>query len=454
MTIKAPTSTALAEHFQAPKGWINDPNGLVYFEGRYHLFYQHHPDGLTWGPMHWGHAISHDLCHWEHKPIALYPDELGMCFSGSAVVDWHDTSGLFNGQPGLVAFYTVHRDKEGFDRGYIQDQCIAYSQDSGETWHKYEHNPVLLNPGQSDFRDPKVFWHDASKHWIMCLASGQNISFYRSTDLLNWSFCSQFGDNQGAHEWHPWECPDLIELETDNHEKAWVLVVGIGLSPDVHFGSYTQYFIGDFDGITFTNRNTPETVLMLDEGRDYYATQSWSDAPHQQRLSISWMNNWRYANDIPASNTRGQMATPRTFKLVNTVSGLRVSQAFFAPVSDALLSVDGRANALVLDTFEHQRLSIDPAVGERFMIKSQDGVHCIEFERAETGFNIRIQRQSDNTNAEVKAHLEHDYVSFLPWSQALPIEYIYSRLGLEILLGDGLMSITQITGTASSLSYE
>jgi fructan beta-fructosidase len=430
----------LPEHFKAPRGWINDPNGLVYFEGRYHLFYQHYPEGLTWGPMHWGHAVSSDLNQWEHKPIALEPDEQGMCFSGSAIVDWNDDSGLFNGEAGLVAFYTVHREKEGFDRGYEQDQCIAYSANGGETWIKYANNPVLTNPGFSDFRDPKVFWHEGSQHWIMCLATRQTISFYRSKNLLDWDFCSEFGEGQGAHEWHPWECPDLFELTTTNGQTAWVLVVGIGMSPEVHFGSYTQYFIGDFDGIHFSNRNSADTILLLDEGRDYYATQSWSDAPNHQRLAISWFSNWRYANELPCSVTNGQMTLARRLELKETADGLRVAQQF---VSGSTAKTIQPTSTIPLTEGAHQNTQLHLNDGESVLFVSDNQEHRIEIKRTDDRYLIHIERSANTEDEELNQHFSHQYNRELSVNGTLQVEWIFSEAGLEMLLADGLMSITQ-----------
>jgi fructan beta-fructosidase len=430
----------LPEHFKAPRGWINDPNGLVYFEGRYHLFYQYYPDGLQWGPMHWGHAVSSDLNQWQHKPVALEPDDQGMCFSGSAIVDWNDDSGLFDGQAGLIAFYTSHRDKDGFDRGYKQDQCIAYSTDSGETWIKYSNNPVLNNPGFSDFRDPKVFWHEESQYWIMCLATRQSISFYRSKNLLDWAFCSEFGESQGAHEWHPWECPDLFKLTTDSGEEAWVLVVGIGMTPDVHYGSYTQYFVGTFDGMAFSNSNSPETVLMLDEGRDFYATQSWSDAPNNQRLAISWFSNWRYANELPCSVTNGQMTAPRQLRLLKTPDGLRVAQQF---VSSSKAESVHSNHAITLSEGTHQSTELNLAMGESVCFASADEAHRIEIKRTEDHYRINIARSTETDDKTLNEHFSHQYSRELRINGPLSVEWIFSEAGLEILLADGLMSITQ-----------
>ena len=240
-------------HFSPDSMWMNDPNGMVYYEGEYHLFYQHYPDSNVWGPMHWGHAVSTDLVHWEHLPIALYPDSLGYIFSGSAVVDWENTSGLGqNGQPPMVAIFT-HHDPVGEKAGKIdfQYQSIAYSNDKGRTWTKYQGNPVVPNPGIRDFRDPKVIWDKDSKQWIMVFAAWDHVKFYGSPNLKDWTYLSDFGKEWGAHT-GVWECPDLFPLNIDGtEEQKWVLL--LSLNPgSYNGGSGTQYFIGDFDGKEFT----------------------------------------------------------------------------------------------------------------------------------------------------------------------------------------------------------
>ena len=239
-------------HFSPPTQWMNDPNGMVFYEGEYHLFYQHYPDSNVWGPMHWGHAVSTDLIHWEQLPIALYPDSLGYIFSGSAVVDWLNTSGFGENEiPPLVAIYTYH-DPAGDAEARIdfQTQGIAYSNDRGRTWTKYEGNPVLPNPGIRDFRDPKVIWDRDAEQWVMVLAAYDHVKFYGSKDLKNWRFLSDFGKNWGSHG-GVWECPDLFPMELEGSgEIDWVLLLSINPgSPNG--GSGTQYFVGDWDGRRF-----------------------------------------------------------------------------------------------------------------------------------------------------------------------------------------------------------
>jgi fructan beta-fructosidase len=243
-------------HFTPPAKWMNDPNGMVFFEGEYHLFYQYYPDSTIWGPMHWGHAISTDLVHWEHLPVALYPDERGYIFSGSAVADLNNTSGLGSPEnPPLVAIFTYH-DPEGERAGRTdyQTQGIAYSLDKGRSWQTYENNPVLANPGIRDFRDPKVMWHDQSQKWIMALAVDDRISFYSSPNLKEWQHESDFGADIGAHG-GVWECPDLFKMKVEgSSEEKWVLLVSINPGAP-NGGSGTQYFVGQFDGRRFTLDN-------------------------------------------------------------------------------------------------------------------------------------------------------------------------------------------------------
>lgn len=302
-------------HFTPASGWMNDPNGMFYYEGEYHLFYQHYPDSTVWGPMHWGHAVSKDLIHWEHLPIALYPDKLGYIFSGSAVVDWKNTSGLGSVKnPPIVAIFTYH-DPVGAEAGRndFQTQGIAYSIDKGRTWKVYEQNPVLKNPGIIDFRDPKVSWNDASNQWVMALAVKDHIEFYGSTDLNQWTKLSEFGNTIGNHG-GVWECPDLFPLKDEDGNTKWVLFVSINPGGP-QGGSATQYFVGDFDGRNFTPQDSTER--WIDYGADNYAGVTWSDIPQEdgRRLFIGWMSNWQYANVVPTEKWRSATTLPRTVSL-------------------------------------------------------------------------------------------------------------------------------------------
>ncbi len=307
-------------HFTPERNWMNDPNGMVFFRGEYHLFFQHNPYGAQWGHMSWGHAVSRDLVHWTELPVALEPDELGMIFSGSAVVDHDNTTGFFDAEPGLVALYT--------SAGDTQQQSIAYSTDRGRTWTKYAGNPVIENPGVTDFRDPKVFWHAETARWIMSLAEGDRIGFYGSPDLIHWDRLGEFGAGQGAHG-GVWECPDLFRLPVDGQpgRTKWVLIVSINPGGPAG-GSGTQYFLGDFDGNRFHNDGAPGELLWVDQGADFYAAVTWSDVPESdgRRLWLGWMSNWSYAEDVPTSPWRGAMSVPRELSLIDTPTGLRLAQ--------------------------------------------------------------------------------------------------------------------------------
>jgi len=301
-------------HFSPPTQWMNDPNGMFYYEGEYHLFYQHYPDSNVWGPMHWGHAVSTNMVHWENLPIALYPDSLGYIFSGSAVVDWNNTSGFgTNGQPPIVAVFTYH-DPAGASNGSntYQTQGIAYSLDKGRSWIKYEENPVIPNPGINDFRDPKVTWLAEFDKWIMTLAVKDHIEFYASEDLKNWDKLGEFGQDIGAHG-GVWECPDLLKMvDQTTGETRWILLVSINPGGP-NGGSATQYFTGNFNGRTFIPDDLSTNVRWVDYGADNYAGVTWSDVPAEdgRRLFIGWMSNWNYANVVPTEVWRSAMTLPR-----------------------------------------------------------------------------------------------------------------------------------------------
>lgn len=320
-------------HFTPKSGWMNDPNGMFYLDGTYHLFFQHNPDDNVWGPMHWGHATSTDLIDWEEQPIALEPDEHGTIFSGSAVVDHKNTSGLGDGQtPPVIAIFTYHnteREEEGAND--FQTQGIAYSNDAGKTWIKYENNPVLDNPGIRDFRDPKVIWYEEGNKWIMSLAVEDHIKFYSSPNLLEWEHLSDFGKNSGNHG-GVWECPDLFKMQVnDTGEERWVLLVSINPGGP-NGGSATQYFVGDFDGTTFTLDGSIEDIgeehdYWVDYGKDNYAGVTWSNIPQDdgRHLFIGWMSNWEYANVVPTQTWRSAMTIARELELKKIAESYRIT---------------------------------------------------------------------------------------------------------------------------------
>lgn len=299
-------------HFTPPAMWMNDPNGMFYADGTYHLYYQYHPESTVWGPMHWGHATSKDLMRWEHQPIALYPDSLGLIFSGSTVIDHQNTSGFAqNGKVPLVAIYTSHNlawEKAGrIDR---ENQSIAYSLDGGQTFTKFFGNPVIKNPGVADFRDPNVTWYAPGKKWIMALATQDRATFYSSPDLKNWRKESEFGAKIGAHG-GVWECPDLFSMQVDGTTK-WVLIVNINPGAP-NGGSGAQYFVGDFDGHQFTPQD--QETRWVDYGRDNYAGVTFHETG-DKRIFMGWMSNWDYATVVPTKTWRSANTLPRDLKLI------------------------------------------------------------------------------------------------------------------------------------------
>jgi fructan beta-fructosidase len=313
-------------HFTPPRNFMNDPNGLVFYKGEYHLFYQYNPYGQVWGHMSWGHAVSNDMLHWEDLPVALREENGIMVFSGSAVVDRSNSSGLCRPQGDdsscLLAIYTGH----GHGR---QTQNLAYSNDRGRTWTKFAKNPVI-DLGLENFRDPKVFWHEPGKRWIMVtvLADQHKVRFFGSKDLRQWEALSDFGP--AAATGGVWECPDLFPLAVDGspNDVRWVLVVDI--NPGGRFGgSAAQYFVGSFDGTRFENENPAPLTLWADQGKDFYATTSFSDLPPSdgRRIWMGWISNWLYANEEPTVIWRGAQSIPRELGLGRFPEGIRLLQA-------------------------------------------------------------------------------------------------------------------------------
>lgn len=319
-------------HYSVPEGWMNDPNGLIYYDGYYHLFYQHYPGDIKFGPMHWGHARSRDLIVWEQLPVALYPDDLGVIYSGSAVVDYENISGLgTGGKPPLITFFT--HDNKG-----VQYQSVAYSND-GIHFEKYARNPVVVNEAERNFRDPKVFWHDESGAYVMVIAAGQKLMFYHSENLLEWGYSGMFaGDaiNQGS----VFECPDMIRFSSRGVSK-WVLLFSLTCTSDTDWRM--RYLSGDFDGKTFVPDGADRILHAADDGIDHYAAVTFHGLPDGRTILLGWMNYWGYADKIPATAFRGSMTLPREISLVNTSKGLRLAQT---PVRE------------VFETF-HERESID-----------------------------------------------------------------------------------------------
>ena len=297
-------------HFAPARNWMNDPNGLIYYKGIYHLFFQYNPEGDQWGNMSWGHATSKNLFEWEEHPVAIAYTPTHGIFSGSAVVDYFNTTGFGSTEnPAMVAIFTDHQHD-----GLRQSQSLAYSTDNGMTWQRYENNPVL-DLEMKDFRDPKVIWNTVNEAWVMSVVKPHEftVAFYQSRDLKSWELLSEFTNKNGTDG--VWECPDLFPLPVNNNpdEIKWVLFVSVNPG-GITGGSGTHYFIGDWNGREFIADD--RTTRWLDYGRDNYAGVTFNDAPSNRRIYIAWMNNWDYAKEIPANPARGSMTIPRELSLV------------------------------------------------------------------------------------------------------------------------------------------
>lgn len=345
-------------HFTPATNWINDPNGLLYYKGKYHLFYQHNPSGILWGNMSWGHSVSSDLQHWEHLPVAIGCTDTTGIFSGSAVVDFNNTSGFGSiDNPPLVAIYTVHQNDES-----NQSQHIAYSTDEGVTWVKYADNPVL-DLGMKDFRDPKVSWVEETSTWLMTVAKPHEykIAFFSSPDLKNWEHLSDFGPLGATGG--IWECPDLFSLEAPNGDIKWVLLVS--LNPGgIAGGSGTQYFIGDWDGRSFSTDQ--ESIKWIDYGRDNYAGVTFHNAPDNRKIFIGWMSNWDYAAKLPSPIWRGSMTAPRELALISCNNELRLTALPIKELKDAT------EHLFALNTNEDSEITISS--GDRRVLINFDSI--------------------------------------------------------------------------------
>lgn len=379
-------------HFTPAKGWMNDPNGMFFLDGEYHLFYQYYPDSTVWGPMHWGHAVSTDLVNWEELPIALYPDSLGYIFSGSAVYDRENSSGLGTAEnPPIVAIFTYH-DAEGERSGAsdFQTQGIAFSTDKGRSWTKFDQNPVLPNQGVRDFRDPKVTQlvnSDGSKEWVMTLAAQDRVQFFGSSDLKNWNLLGEFGAGIGAHG-GVWECPDLIKMQTPGGETKWVLLLSINPGGPQK-GSATQYFIGNFENGTFTPEDT--MIRWLDYGPDNYAGVTWSNLPAEESrtLFMGWMSNWLYGQVVPTQSWRSAMTVTRELSLIE-INGTLLVKSAPAKELDRLRGEEIQVNQssnlpsqaveinAELDGSDAFALTLSNELGEKLVINKEFGLVSVD----------------------------------------------------------------------------
>lgn len=359
-----------AYHHTPQYGWMNDPNGMFYKDGEWHLYYQYNPYGSLWENMTWGHSVSKDLVHWEALPLAIEADALGTIFSGSCVVDKDNTAGF--GKNAVIAFYT--------SAGEAQTQSMAYSTDGGRTFNKYEKNPVV-SFNAPDFRDPKVFWYDGTNRWIMMLAVGQEMQIWSSANLKDWQKESSFGSEYGNHG-GVWECPDLLKIE-----DKWVLICNI--NPGGPFGgSATQYFVGDFDGHKFTCESMPKVTKWLDYGKDHYATVSFSNAPDGRTVVLAWMSNWQYANQVPTRQFRSANSIARDLGLFKDGEETYVSVI----PSKETLAMRGKKNKnptdaceIVVDVKGSMELILSNTKGEQVVMKYDAQKQTFAMNRKQSG---------------------------------------------------------------------
>lgn len=429
-------------HYSPPCQWMNDPNGLVYYEGEYHLFYQFYPQDIVWGPMHWGHAVSPDLVHWQTLPIALFPDDIGAIWSGSIVVDANNTSGLVEGG-GLIAIYSYQNQSQG----------IAYSTDKGRTWTKYAGNPVI-GALAKDFRDPKVFWYDGTKQWIMVIAAGHELQIFTSPNLINWEMTSKL---TGGLAGGVWEVPDLFPLEIEGQTK-WVLLGSVSQMAPAGGGG-VRYYIGDFDGRTFTY-NESDPVLWLDYGPDNYAGTTFSDMPMDKRTYIGWMSNWQYAASTPTTRWRGATTLPRELRLVATSEGIRMIQVPVETVSQLRKPLGTWDNLTIsedtlLDKVQGRTLEIiaeiEPGSAERFGIdvqRSADNKTHIVYNTKQS--KLYVSRSDKTDTGTISAFTPAFGAPITLANDTLRLHIFVDESSVEVFGQDGLISITGLTFTKPS----
>ena len=435
-------------HFTPREHWMNDPNGMIYYNGTYHLFYQYHPYSSVWGPMHWGHATSKDLLKWDHQPIALYPDKNGMIFSGSAVWDKNNTSSLgTSGKGPLVAIFTYHNDSLAKSGSRVfQSQGIAYSNDDGTTWTKYQGNPVLGNPGINDFRDPKVFWHEDSKKWIMALAVFDRVHFYGSNNLKTWEKLSEFGLGFGVKN-VLWECPDLFSLEYKG-KTIWVLLSNINPGGP-NKGSSTQYFVGSFDGKTFQPYD--QEIRWADFGPDEYAGVTWSNTG-DRRIFTGWMSNWLYAQVVPTEKWRSALTVARELSIKEVggkfylsslpVKELNKYKGSNVPVQQGSISYDGTA-LIEVSTIAANDFS--------FRISNNNGEYIeVGFEKNENRFYID-RTQSGKTDFH-KEFAQKSVANRISTANTINLKLLLDRTSVELFADDGLNVMSSIFFPSSTFN--
>lgn len=443
-------------HFTTDSNWINDPNGLVYANGLFHLFAQYNPLGDKWGHMSWAHAVSNDLFTWNEWPLAIpeiqnNDSTTTMIFSGSAVVDSFNTSGFGkDGQVPMVAIYTSHVDKSG--KGVAQHQSLAYSLDEGKTWQQYANNPVL-DIQLTDFRDPKVFWYAQEKKWVMAVVKSleYKVQFYSSADLKKWNLLSEFGNMGNVNK--IWECPDLFPITVEGtNETKWILSLSAG-HPQKDFIA-VQYFIGNFDGKTFT-ADKLDYPLYIDHGKDFYAGVTYNNIPASdgRRIMIGWANCWNYANDIPTKGFRGMYSVPRTLTLKNTANGLRLFQLPVAELDKhteslyAAAAIELNNSAKMLDSAKGTSLDIS------FTLQpdAEAGINVFKSGAEETTISynsktktVSLDRTRSGDTSFNRAFASKETIQLHASEEKIKLRILIDKSVVEIFINDGLYAITDL----------
>jgi fructan beta-fructosidase len=436
-------------HFSPAKNWTNDPNGLVYFDGEYHLFYQYNPYGNRWGHMSWAHSVSPDLVHWKHLPLAIPEKDSIMIFSGSAVIDKNNTTGFATkaGQVPMVAIYTAHIIPDSSNKEtYRQEQHIAYSLDKGRTWTKYAGNPVL-DIHKKDFRDPKVFWYDKEKEWIMAVVLPHEhvVQFYSSKNLKQWEHLSDFGP--AGDDTNIWECPDLLQVpvENDPGKKKWVIINSQQTT--------MQYFVGEFDGTKFTNENPADKIYRPDYGPDYYAAVTYNLPSSQRPVLLGWANNWTYAQDIPTFPWKSAMSLPRNLSLkkingewlliqkpIDALKKLRTDAAELKNISVA----GKKAVSLKSQQLEMQ-ISFEPVAnstaGIRLAVGKQN-VFVIGYDAGSQKLFIDRSGCTNNSFNKDFAPLSRYETSLAPMNGKIKLHVFFDNSIIEVFANDGQTVMT------------
>ena len=410
-------------HHTPAYGWMNDPNGMFFKDGVWHLYFQHNPYGSQWENMTWGHSTSTDLIHWTFQGDPVQPDAWGSIFSGSSVVDKNNTAGF--GENAIVALYT--------SAGENQTQSMAYSTDNGKTFTKYDGNPIITS-NVPDFRDPHMFWNEDIKKWNMILAAGQQMNIYSSDNLKDWKFESSFGAEYGSHG-GVWECPDLMKMKVRGTDKEkWMLVCNINPGGPSG-GSATQYFVGDFDGHKFTCESKPEVTKWMDYGKDHYATVTFDNAPNGRHVALAWMSNWQYANQVPTLQYRSANSIPRDLGLFeykgNTYCSVTPSEEITAARSKKPSKSLSEACEMVVNLKGDATITLSNSKGEKVVMT----------------YNAKDETFSMDRTLSGKTDFSSDFAAITTapvYGKMNKLRIFIDKSSIEVFDNDGKMAMTNL----------